>query len=174
MLTHKIGNSTVRNQRDMGRQLSWYHACWASPEDLRSSPASRGESAVASACYPSTESVETDRSLGIPKACGLKPASYRPIKMVSQMTIWKAPKNPHLRSTSDLHTYIHRGALPHPTPTHTKRGGIRHWEWERMFYKGNDWMLIHCSKRWWARMTKRGDKKVDAFTRSAIKGETEL
>lgn len=161
MLTHKIGHKKKEHSRELagaGEAAQLVLRLFSKPEDLRSSSAPMGESTVASACHPSTDSVETDRFLGIPKACGLKPAGSRPIKTVSQMTIWKAPKEPHLRSPSDLHTYIHKCALPTPPYTYTKHGGIRYWEWERMFYKGNDWMLIHCSRRWWARMTKQEER----------------
>lgn len=137
MLTHKIGNNTRRQKEHSkepagaGEAAQSVPRLLSKPEDLRSSPAPMGESTVGSACYPSTEWVETDRSLGIPKACGLK-ASSRPIKTVSQMTIWKAPKKTHLRSTSDLHTYIHRCAPPH---THT------HKVW------GNKALGVECSTK---------------------------
>lgn len=124
MPTHKIGNNTTRQKEHSkepagaGEAAQLVPCLLSKPEDLRSSPASMGESTVGSACYPSTEWVKTDRSLGIPKVCGLK-ASSRPIKTVSQKTIWKVSKNPHLRSTSDLHTYIHK--CSHPPHTHTHK-----------------------------------------------------
>lgn len=93
---------------------------------------------------------------------------------VPQMTIWKAPEEPHPRLTSGLHTYIHMCTYQHThiLLTQTRmhmyillqtHWSITHEDWE--FYKENACVL----RRGWIHMTKEEEGgEVDEPSRDEL------